>query len=105
MEHLYSSAAPADCSGPPGPDANDGYLFFVLCCKRTHALACQTPLDRSGVMEQWRLSNGFIINARNLGRGDLPSLVAFIASNDPHWQPLLHYPIAAGACIIASSVL
>ena len=102
---LYSLAAPTDCSGPPGPDANDVYLFPVLCYKRMHALACQTPLDPSGVMEQWRLSSGFITHARNLVQGDLPSLIVLIASNDPHWQPKLHYPIAAGARVITSLML
>ena len=102
---LCSLAALANCSRPPGPDANDVYLFSVLCCKLTRALACQTALDRSGVMEQWRLSSGFITHAKNLGRGDLPSLVAFIASNDPYWAAIIALFHSVGARVIASSVL
>ena len=102
---LCSSATLADCSGLPGPNANDVYLFSILCCKHVHTLACQTPLDCSGVMERWWLSSGFITRAKNLVQDDLPLLVVFIASDDLHWQPLLHYPIAADARVIASSVL
>ena len=102
---LCSSATPADCLGPPGPDAIDGYLFSVLCCKCACALACQTPRIALGQCSD-RLGHADSSHAPETSyKVTSHSLVVLITSNDPHWQPLLHYTIAVGARIITSSVL
>ena len=98
---LCSLGAYAECLGSPGPDAIDGYLFSVVCCKRACALACQTPQI---ALEQCSDRLGHADSSRAPETSDEVTshcLVALISSNDPHWQPLLHYTIAAGARVIA----
>ena len=69
--------------GAPGTDANDDYLFFLLCCMcvsflagQTHWIAQDNPASAIGM----RIHHA----CQNLVRGDTPLTSRAHHSNEPH---------------------